>query len=704
MISNGAEDVQFCGSGEADCPQTTVEIKIKMLDSQTYTLRVDKCLPVPALKEQIATVTGVLTEQQRLICRGKVLKDDQLLSAYHVEDGHTLHLVVRQPSSESTPDPQEAASASSAGYSQGSRVSPGVVVGTYSSSDHGDGIFPDLNRIVTAVLGSFGIASTGGGNEGIDLHGFGPANLGNIRDSGRSQTQQANTRDQSSFTTSASARPTDVPAETLQAPVIPDSLTTLTQYLSHLTAEFRANVRGQSETTQFAGVRVADRTDLNATTHLLGERGFPTPASLVEVIILTRELFMEQVVECLSQFSTLLGNQANVTSPRERMRIQSYALRTGGLLRNIGAMLLELGRTTMTLRMGETPDDAVVNAGPAVFVSTAGPNPIMVQPLPFQPNTSFGSVPVGPVQNNTGFSGGSVGSGFIPRNIDIRIRTGSFMASNPNRRDLTGSQQPEQAGQAAYSGGSFDQQTTGGTRSSSARESAVRVVPIRTVVTAVPASVGHSTSDSVRNPMGIFYPVLARVQHVSSGNSNNSGASQASDQDNLHGVEGRNPANPGSAGQQQNVGLPSVEGDFSSFSEVSNGEEFSAQYRSSVDQLLRSLFSSESVHRENVNDRGVSTNSASGDDVATENNSNSQETEAAGDGVFLSNILRHIMPIISETNGTSSTNLHSERSNMAEDRSDDHHTQVQENTENASSSQRRRDPPLPPSSKRQKGE
>lgn len=41
-------------------------------------------VPVPALKEQIATVTGVLSEQQRLICRGKVLKDDQLLSAYRI--------------------------------------------------------------------------------------------------------------------------------------------------------------------------------------------------------------------------------------------------------------------------------------------------------------------------------------------------------------------------------------------------------------------------------------------------------------------------------------------------------------------------------------------------------------------------------------------------------------------------------------------
>ncbi|CAI0399445.1 unnamed protein product, partial [Linum tenue] len=62
--------------------EPTIEIKIKTLDSQTYTLKVDKQMPVPALKEQIASVTGVLSEQQRLICRGRVLKDDQLLSAY----------------------------------------------------------------------------------------------------------------------------------------------------------------------------------------------------------------------------------------------------------------------------------------------------------------------------------------------------------------------------------------------------------------------------------------------------------------------------------------------------------------------------------------------------------------------------------------------------------------------------------------------
>ena len=41
-------------------------------------------VPVPLLKEKIATVTGILSEQQRLICRGRVLKDDELLSTYRI--------------------------------------------------------------------------------------------------------------------------------------------------------------------------------------------------------------------------------------------------------------------------------------------------------------------------------------------------------------------------------------------------------------------------------------------------------------------------------------------------------------------------------------------------------------------------------------------------------------------------------------------
>jgi hypothetical protein len=71
------------GSG-GEVPGETMEIKIKTLDSQSYTIRVAKNVAVPALKEHLATVVGVPADSQRLICRGKVLKDDQLLSAYSI--------------------------------------------------------------------------------------------------------------------------------------------------------------------------------------------------------------------------------------------------------------------------------------------------------------------------------------------------------------------------------------------------------------------------------------------------------------------------------------------------------------------------------------------------------------------------------------------------------------------------------------------
>lgn len=44
MGSNGGEHINISGSDVAECSETTVEIKIKTLDSQTFTLRVDKCV------------------------------------------------------------------------------------------------------------------------------------------------------------------------------------------------------------------------------------------------------------------------------------------------------------------------------------------------------------------------------------------------------------------------------------------------------------------------------------------------------------------------------------------------------------------------------------------------------------------------------------------------------------------------------------
>ncbi|KAG8636365.1 ubiquitin-like domain-containing protein CIP73 isoform X3 [Manihot esculenta] len=447
------------GNQRTNYSEATVEIKIKTLDSQTYTLRVDKCVPVPELKERIATVTGVLSEQQRLICRGRVLKDDQLLSAYHVEDGHTLHLVVRQPippSSDSLPniDP-ETDHLSNAFHSQGIGGEPSVLVGAFNISENGDGAFPAFNQILSAFLNSIGVGS---GSQVVTP--WEPSNSGLGDFSGQQQHQA-----------------------TLQPPVVPDSLATLSQYLSQLRDEFGTSggSRNNSHIAATHGINL--QTADSALPSTAGQRGLSRPASLAEVLLSTRQLLIEQVADCLSHLAQQLEGQANVTDPTVRMSFQTNCLRYGALLQNLGALILELGRTTMTLRVGQTPADAMVNAGPPVFISTFGPNPMMVQPFPFQSGTSLGTTPVGTAE--------------VTRNINVRIRTGSFM---PNERDSNILQPSTRETNPAVSGvaDSVSQATAASLGNPpSIRVSEVRVMPIRTVVTAIPASLSSDQNPCV---------------------------------------------------------------------------------------------------------------------------------------------------------------------------------------------------------------
>ncbi|XP_076945485.1 ubiquitin-like domain-containing protein CIP73 isoform X1 [Bidens hawaiensis] len=642
MASNhGGKGVMDAGSSDGNSSETTVEIKIKTLDSQTYTMRVDKCVPVPALKEQIASVTGVLSDQQRLICRGKVLKDDQLLSAYHVEDGHTLHLVVRQSiNPSSVPDLTEGDPASSTRQTMGSH-GPSVVVGTFNISEQGDGSLPDFSRIVSAVLGSFGIANAGSSGEAVDLQQHISERLSRIpglnqiRNLSGQQPEDASGRSQPSSQNAAFTVPTDVSMESLQLPVIPDSLTTLSQYLRRLRQEFNENVRIQGNS--------GGGDPSAAPNSAAGQGGLPTPAALSEVTQSTRQLLVEQAGECLMQLTRQLGDQTNVTDPVARLRVQSNALRSGALLQNLGAFLLELGRTTMTLRMGQTPTDAVVNAGPAVFISTSGPNPIMVQPLPFQPGASFGTTTAG------------TGTGLRPRNIDIRIRTGSVLAPVVTQRESSGGEQSAAAADGGGSGGSNNQaaprnesQPTGG--------SEVRVVPIR--ISTLPP--GLASSESSTGSMSVLYPVVAR----SDINGQVSNGSQP------HNGENR----PSSTAQQQPSQVPGT----------THGQTFSTEIPSGLDQLLRNIFPVEQNHANNFIFQGTSVETVPAP-------VNSQETPAVTEeGTFLSNLLHQIMPVVTQ-------HLNDGENGAAQSSSN-----VQENQDRGASS-RRPDSPSPPS-KRQKTE
>ncbi|CAI0388685.1 unnamed protein product [Linum tenue] len=678
--------------------EPTIEIKIKTLDSQTYTLKVDKQMPVPALKEQIASVTGVLSEQQRLICRGRVLKDDQLLSAYHVEDGHTLHMVVRQPvasSSEGMHD-QQADPASFSSWSRSFAAAdpsatitswgPSVVIESLSMPDQGDGgVPPEISRIVSAVLGSFGMSSLGSAIDGADV----TRDLGLGRTSSASATfeinQQAGARVQSDGSHSAFGIPAvGSLGSSLHPPVIPDALTTLSQYLSHIRREFNRIGTSGENNSQTDNISRSEQGDLNSSSSESGsvEGRLPTPASLAEVILSSRELLTEQVSESLLQLGRQLSTQESMTDSSARSRTQTTAWRTGVQLHNLGAFLLELGRTTMTLRLGQAPSEAVVNTGPAVFINSTSPNPLMVQPLPFQP----GGATLG-----AGFPMGSVqpGSGFVPRRIDIQIRRGG---SSTTSSTVTNEERGESGQRNPAAGGSADNtanQTT--TREESlAGESGVRVVPIRTMVATAAATV----------PGSFGHPFVGRFQQVGSeqrshAQTQQQAVPQTAQNDENAEVRVREPS---TTTRSININILSAAGG------ARTGQESDRQVPGSVMQFLRSLFPTGEIHVEAAgSDSGTTTTTpppapqnVGSATAAAEEGSESRPSE---EGLFLSNLLRQILPVVSEHSGSEP----GDASQGEAQRSQDSYSQVENN--GVGTSRRSNDShPSSPNSKRQRRE
>ncbi|OAE30455.1 hypothetical protein AXG93_2121s1290 [Marchantia polymorpha subsp. ruderalis] len=483
---------------------TTVEIKIKTLDAQSYTLRVEKNASVPALKDQIASVVGVPVENQRLICRGKVLKDDQVLSAYNVEDGHTLHLVARQ-----TPPPPPISTGQEAGTAttgpsdmvivsprnRSGHVSHSLLMGTINIPDTGEGGMPDLNRIISAVMNSVGIGipvpstatpGTGGtvtvgvlpttpppatGSDGQPRPGgtdaraqIGPPpgfENGIPRELEATLHIDALYGSSPSGIFNGSGPNAPSPFRIIQQPVVvPDALTTMSQYLDRLEQSFSLteggtgqNVEGtsvnegashpQSLSGQPSGSQTLEAGPPSALNGFLEgipipsslpassnersdtdtgvsggatapARRSPTPQALGAIVQRVQNLLSGLAGSALARLATQLETEPSLLDPAARADVQSTAVRDGHMMQNLGALLLELGRTTLTLRMGQSPAESVVNAGPAVFISPSGPNPMMVQT-----GVALGALPVGTSQP----SGGIVGPTLGPRSINIHIHT-----------------------------------------------------------------------------------------------------------------------------------------------------------------------------------------------------------------------------------------------------------------------------------------
>lgn len=413
--------------------ESTVFLNIKTLDSQTYTFNVDKNLQVSALKDKLATQIGVPVEQQRLIFRGKVLKDNHLLSEYHVENGDTLHLVLRQsqaqaPSGSSTGEAttnnfnrgQEPQPTAGGSWNRIGQVSQSVVLGTFNVGEQGEGLMPDLNRVIGAVLNTVGIGNmTGGQLPGVQASAPVPRPQANESPSQSSQ--------QSGQAFSGQSLPQVLPiplaAHVVNLPLLlVDSLITLSEFMDRMELVFSQNGNPPSQSPNNAG-------DPPAAQLPTRDRALSSPEALSLAVRQAERLFGGQVTAALSRFAGRLEREGASSDPALRGQVQAESVLIGQAMQHLGALLLELGRTILTFRMGQSPAESSLNAGPAVYISPTGPNPIMVQPFPFQTSSLFSNSAAVPPNPGTG-TFGTPGISNAPRHVNIHIHAVGARATN----------------------------------------------------------------------------------------------------------------------------------------------------------------------------------------------------------------------------------------------------------------------------------
>ncbi|KAL8144276.1 hypothetical protein V2J09_017308 [Rumex salicifolius] len=435
------EDMDVASSSESSTSSgssnSIVELNIKTLDSRIYSFLVDKTTSVSSFKEKIAEKIGLPVAQQRLIFRGKVLKDEDNLSEYHVENGHTLHLVERQPA-QSQPSSGSSPRETNANHgTQGNdgaprnriaRISHSVVLGTFNVGEQGEAAVPDVvNRIIGGVLNSLGIGNQAGLNSmpnfatpsvsGQASNGNGAAaehgNTGNGSQAGNA------TQPGQSFPSQPFQYPfagASVPLPSFNAPV-PDSLNTLCEFMDQMERVLSqiGNPHDQSS---------PDMPDQSPTELPSNAAGLRTPEALSIVLRRAEQLLEEGASASVSHIAERLEQNLSSTDTSVRSQVQSELVQTGLAMQHLGALFLELGRTMLTLRMGQSPAESVINSGPAVYISPQGPNPLMVQPFPLQTSPLFNSSSVNsaPAPATLGHIG-VIGS--APRHINIHIHAGT---------------------------------------------------------------------------------------------------------------------------------------------------------------------------------------------------------------------------------------------------------------------------------------
>uniref|UniRef100_A0ACD5ZUZ3 Uncharacterized protein n=1 Tax=Avena sativa TaxID=4498 RepID=A0ACD5ZUZ3_AVESA len=462
-----------------------------------------------------------------------------------------------------------------------------------------------------------------------------------------------------------------------------------------------AQTVGNSEprTTQIAHVG-GNQNQENQPDSVSAQHGLPTAASLAENMHSTRQLLVDLAGALLSQLSTQLRDLGNVSDSTTRRNLQQSAMRHGVILQNLGSLLLELGRTTMMLRINPAPSEAVINSGPAVFISPSGPNPLMVPPVPFFPGPR--SVQMGPMFSSLS----SQGSVLQPRDADIHVRaSGSVPVASTNPSESVGAQ-PAQGnsdgtGNASHSNvrEAFAQVAGGGPFSVG---SGVRLVPLRTVV-AVPAGISRPPSGASSGGIGVIYPMVTRIQprvNTNGSDEQNGQTPNEPDHSDTHANLQPNPQ-PSQAREAGNLG-PQVDVNVGNISQASHGQQNGqgpfSQLMDSL-QWIGSLFSGENP-RANGTSQHVPV--ASAEQVDARNHLAPEVSRVSDEGLRFANLVREIMPFISHAENQPQSTPANSSSTPSQAVSESLNSVRDGPSDSRNSHQHNRDPVDGPNSKRQR--
>ncbi|CAN6685142.1 unnamed protein product [Malus baccata var. baccata] len=155
------------GEGDSSEPKVSGEggeqINIRCSNGSKFSVRASLDSTVGAFKEVLSQNCDIPADQQRLIYKGRILKDDQTLTSYGLQADHTVHMVRAFAAPASNPAPP-AANATSASPT----TAPGVTRGVGSTEREGLQT-PDLGA---SLLFGQGLNPLGGGG-GQGLFGAG---------------------------------------------------------------------------------------------------------------------------------------------------------------------------------------------------------------------------------------------------------------------------------------------------------------------------------------------------------------------------------------------------------------------------------------------------------------------------------------------------------------------------------------------------